>query len=122
MEDKITLLLEDPDCFCTFTHAEYLAWAQDIVDFLATRDPRSVTSRAIRKAHSQVSKRLKNREYARQQRILKRNYVKSLERKIKDLTDACTDLNHRLDLLQRSQGMSELFFIMSEEQNQISPV
>jgi len=117
LEDKVEILLDDPDCFYTFTYAQYLEWSQEIAAYLAKREPRSARKQSIRKAHSAVAKRLKNREYARQRRLLKNDYVRSLEGRVADLTNMCHDLTRRLELLQNSHGAGELYFILGQEQN-----
>lgn len=117
LSEKIEILLENPQCFQSFTHAEYLCWAEEIIDYLAVRETRSVRRQSIRRAHAAVAKRLKNREYARQRRVIKNDYIRSLETKISELTAKYNDANLRLAALQHPHCMNELFFVLSEEQN-----
>jgi hypothetical protein len=83
-EDKVKLLLEFPDTFLQLSFAQYVIWSEDIVSTINCM-PHNARRKALLAAHRRVTRRLRNRDYARESRALKNIYVKGLEEKIQYL-------------------------------------
>lgn len=84
IEDKVKLLLECPDVFLELSFEQYVIWAEDITDHIIFL-PHNSRRKALMTAHRRVTRRLRNRDYARESRALKNAYVKDLEEKVQYL-------------------------------------
>lgn len=83
-EDKVKLLLDFPDAFLQLSFEQYVIWSEDIISIMNCM-PHNARRKLLLTAHRRVTRRLRNRDYARESRALKNIYVKNLEEKVQYL-------------------------------------
>jgi hypothetical protein len=85
LEQKVKLILSDPDAFLQLTFVQYDEWAID-VDAYIEHMPKNVHRRTLVAAHRAITRRLRNRDYARDSRLRRNAYVRDLEEKVEYLS------------------------------------
>jgi hypothetical protein len=81
LEEKVKLILFDPDAFLQLTFVQYEEWASD-VDVYIHQMPKTTQLRKLATAHRSITRRLRNRDYARDSRSRRNAYVRGLENKV----------------------------------------
>jgi hypothetical protein len=95
LKQKVKLILSDPDAFLELTFTQYEDWSAE-VDAHIYAMPHDASRRCLLTAHRSITRRLRNRDYARDSRLRRNAYVQSLEEKVTYLVHECRRLESLL--------------------------